>query len=66
MEKTFREKYLGGEIEFDDIDDYTYEWGMNDEEMTLREYLGLTEEEEDAWISIGEEALKELLDGQKG
>lgn len=66
MEKTFREKYLGGEIEFDDIDDYTYEWGMNDEEMTLREYLGLTDEEEDAWICIGEEALKELLDGQKG
>lgn len=65
MEKTFREKYLGGEIEFDDIDDYTYEWGMNDEEMTLREYLGLAEEEEDAWICIGEEALKELLDGQK-
>lgn len=66
MKKTFREKYLGGEIEFEDIDDYTYEWGMNDEEMTLREYLGLTEEEEDVWISIGEEALKELLDGQKG
>jgi predicted solute-binding protein len=31
----------------------------------LREYLGLNAEEEDAWVSIGDEALKELLDRQK-
>ena len=32
---------------------------------TLREYLGLNEEEEDAWVSIGEDALYELLEKQR-
>lgn len=64
MEKKFKERYLAGEIEFEEIDDYSYEWGMSDEEYTLGEYLGLNEEEEDAWVSISEEALKELLDRQ--
>lgn len=62
MEKKFKERYLAGEVEFEEIDDYSQEWGMSDTEETLREYLGLNAEEEDAWISIGEDALKELLD----
>lgn len=62
---TFKEKYLSGEIEFEEIDDYTYAWGMDDNGGTLREYLGLNEEEEDAWVSVGDEALKELLDNQR-
>jgi hypothetical protein len=65
LEKKFKQKYLDGEIEFEAIDDYSYEWGMSDEECTLREYLGLNAEEEDAWITIGEEALLELLEKQK-
>lgn len=65
MEKNFKEKYLAGEIEFEAIDDYSYEWGMSDDERTLAEYLGLNAEEEDAWISVSEDALKELLDKQK-
>ena len=65
MEKKFKELYLAGEIEFEAIDDYSYEWGMSDEECTLREYLGLNAEEEDAWVSIGEDALKDLLDNQR-
>lgn len=65
MEKNFKEKYLAGEIEFEAIDDYSYEWGMSDEEYTLAQYLGLNAEEEDAWVSVSEEALKELLDKQK-
>lgn len=64
-EKKFKELYLAGEIEFEEIDDYSYRWGMYDEDVTLREYLGLNEEEEDAWVSIGEDALKDLLDTQK-
>lgn len=63
--KTFKEKYLDGEIGFEEIDDYTFRWGMDNENMTLREYLGLNEEEEDAWVSIGEDALWDMLDGQK-
>lgn len=61
----FKEKYLAGEIEFEEIDDYSYEWGMSDDERTLAQYLGLNEEEEDAWVSVSEDALKELLDKQK-
>ena len=53
-------------IAFEEIDDYSQEWGFHDDSMTLREYLGLNAEEEDAWISIGDEALQELLDKQRG
>ncbi|MBQ4536288.1 MAG: hypothetical protein II994_01560 [Lachnospiraceae bacterium] len=63
--KTFKELYLAGEIPFEAIDDYSYEWGMSDDERTLAQYLGLGAEEEDAWVSVGEEALLELLDAQK-
>lgn len=63
--KNFKEKYLAGEIPFEAIDDYSYEWGMGDDERTLAQYLGLNAEEEDAWVSVGEEALIELLDKQK-
>ena len=62
---TYKELYLTGEIEFEAIDDYSYEWGMSDDERTLAQYLGLNAEEEDAWVSVSEEALKELLDKQR-
>lgn len=65
MEKSFKEKYLDGEIEFEAIDDYSYEWGIGDDERTLAQYLGLNAEEEDAWVSVSEDALKELLDAQR-
>lgn len=64
-EKKFKERYLAGEIAFEEIDDYSQEWGFSDTEMTLREYLGLNAEEEDVWVSVGDEALQELLDKQK-
>lgn len=61
---TFKERYLKGEIEFEEIDDYSYKWGMDDNAGTLGKYLGLTKEEEDAWVTIGEDALFELLEKQ--
>ena len=61
----YKERYLAGEIEFEAMDDYSYEWGMGDDPRTLAQYLGLNGEEEDAWVSIGEDALRELLDRQK-
>lgn len=63
--RKFKERYLAGEIEFEAIDDYSYEWGMGEDDCTLAQYLGLNEEEEDAWISDSEEALLALLDAQK-
>lgn len=63
--KKFKDLYLAGEIAFEAIDDYSYEWGMSDEECTLAQYLGLNAEEEDVWVSESEEALIALLDSQK-
>ena len=62
---TYKELYLAGEIEFEEIDEYSYQWGMSDDNCTLAQYLGLNAEEEDAWVSISEDALKELLDKQR-
>lgn len=61
----FKERYLAGQIPFEDIDIYVEEWGESEEPCTLREYLGLNEEEEDVWISDSDEALMDLLDSQK-
>jgi len=48
-----------------EIDNYSYQWGMSDDERTLAQYLGLNAEEEDAWVSVSEDALRELLDKQR-
>ena len=61
----FKELYLAGELEFEDIDDYIDNWNNSDDERTLAQFLGLNEEEEDAWVSIGDEALYDLLEAQK-
>ena len=62
---TFRERFLKGEIPFDDIFDLTDEWNMSDNPETLREYLGLTAQEEDVWIDESDEALEELMNREK-
>ena len=49
----FKERYLAGEIDFEEIDEYSYRWGMSEDERTLAQYLGLNAEEEDAWVSVG-------------
>ena len=61
----YKELYLAGKIGFEEIDEYSYQWGMSDDERTLAQYLGLNADEEDAWVSVGEDALRELLDKQK-
>ena len=61
----FRELYMNGEATFEDIFDETNTWNFSDESCTLREYLGLTAEEEDVWISESDEALEELLEKEK-
>ena len=61
----FKQKYIAGEIEFEEIDNYISEWNMSDDERTLAVYLGLNAEEEAVWIDESEEALEEMLDKQK-
>ena len=65
-EKQFKELYLAGEIEFEEIDAYITRWNHNtDDTRTLAQYLGLNEEEEDVWIEDSDQALQEMLDRQK-
>ena len=61
----FKERYLAGEIEFEEIDDYVDEWNNSDDIRILAQFLGLNEEEEDVWIDEGDDALYELLEQQR-
>ena len=49
---TFRERFMNFETDFEEIFDLTDTWNFSDETCTLREYLGLTAEEEDIWTDI--------------
>lgn len=64
-EKNFKERYLAGEISFEEIDRYISIWNNSDDPRTLAQFLGLNAREEDVWIDISDEALKELLDEQR-
>lgn len=61
----FRERFLKGEIPFDDIFDLTDEWNMSDDPAPLREYLGLTAHEEDIWVEESDEALEDFMNREK-
>lgn len=62
---TFKEKYLAGEIRFEEIDDYIEIWNNSDDERTLAQFLGLDADEEDVWIDDSDEALKAMLDQKR-
>ena len=62
---TFKELYLSGQVEFEEIDRFISRWNNSDDERTLAKYLGLNAEEEDVWIDESDEALREMLDRQK-
>lgn len=64
-DKNFKERYLAGEIPFEEIDRYISHWNNSDDLRTLAQYLGLNAEEEDVWIDVSDEALQELLDRQR-
>ncbi len=63
---TFKEKYLAGEVEFEEIDDYIEIWNNSNDTCTLAQFLGLNADEEDIWIDDSDEALKEMLDKERG
>lgn len=61
----FRERYMNHETDFEEIFSLTDEWNFSDETCTLREFLGLTAEEEDVWISESDDALEQLLEKER-
>ena len=40
-DETFKERYLSGEIPFEEIDRYVSRWNNSDDPRTLAQYLGL-------------------------
>lgn len=58
----FKERYLSGEIEFEEIDEYIVEWNNSDTTETLAKFLGLNGEEEAVWIDESDDALKNMLE----
>ena len=61
----FKERFLAGEIEFEEIDDYIVEWNNSDTTVTLAKFLGLNGEEEAVWIDESDDALKNVLEKLK-
>ena len=41
---TFKELYLSGQVEFEEIDRFISRWNNSDDERTLAKYLGLNAE----------------------
>lgn len=60
----FKQLYLTGEIEFEEIHRYISEWNRSDTTQTLAKFLGLNEEEEAVWIDESDEALEDMLFAQ--
>ena len=65
VDKIFMERFLAGEIPFEEIDRYISIWNNSDDPRTLAPYLGLNAKEEDVWIDVSDEALEELLESQR-
>lgn len=61
----FKERFLAGEIEFEEIEDYIVEWNNSDTTETLAKFLGLNGEEEAIWIDESDDALKNVLEKLK-
>lgn len=57
----FKQLYLAGEVEFEEIHRYISEWNRSDTTQTLAKFLGLNEEEEAVWIDESDEALEDML-----
>ena len=60
---TFKERYLAGEIPFEEIDRYISRWNNSDDPRTLAQYLGLNAEEEDVWIDESDDAVTYTMIG---
>lgn len=56
---------MAGEADFDEIFDLTEQWNFSDEPCTLREYLGLTADEEDIWVTKSDEDLEAYMEQEK-
>ena len=60
--KTFLSQLKSGDVEVNEIDDFIEYWHRNQDEISsLREYLGLSEEQFSKWVKEGNEILLEFI-----
>ena len=50
MLRTFMERYLAGEVEAEDIDDFVEAWHTGEHAASLAEFLGLSDDEYWRWV----------------
>jgi hypothetical protein len=48
---SFKDDFLAGKVMFDDIEEYITHWHNNPSELTLPEYLGLSEQEYQDYVT---------------
>lgn len=66
MHKTFKERYFSDECSLSVINDYAALWRkLRGPDGKLKAYLGLTDEEFNAWLDGGDDALAKLLNAGK-
>ena len=59
---TFKEKFLAGKVSFSNLDNYVERWHFDQSDgKSLKEYLGLSAEENSIWLKLGNEALEHAL-----
>lgn len=62
----FKEKYLSGLCEFEDIETFIKLWNTRENEgLSLSEYLGLSEAEYEVYLQGGNNALQAILNNQR-
>ena len=51
---TFKEKFLAGKVSFSNLDNYVERWHFDQSDgKSLKEYLGLSAEENSIWLKLG-------------
>ena len=50
MLSTFMDRYLAGEVDAEDIDDFVEEWHNREYATSLAEFLGLSDDEYWRWV----------------
>ena len=61
LEVNFKSLYQKGKCQFDEIHHYLEAWFNGKSTLSLREFLGLSDEEFLIWLAKGDEALKKKL-----
>lgn len=64
-ENSFVQKCLNGEADLFELDEYIEYWHTHDVGVSLREYLGLTPDEYEAWGNGSDSIFRDILRRQR-